>query len=119
MNSSQESITAQVNATSADFPYGVSEFDKIGLTPTPSLWVKPPRVLESAIQMECRIERFVEIGDGSVGSAVLVIGKVLGVHVSNEVMDENAISYEKLKPIARMGGRDWLRGGEIFRLDRP
>lgn len=119
VNSSQEDITREVNAASENFPYGISEFEKIGLTPLPSLWVKPPRVRESAIQMECRLEKLVPIGEEGAGSATLVIGRVLGIHISDHVIEGNTISYEKLKPLARLGGKEWLRGGEVFSLDRP
>ncbi len=119
VNSSDESILHQINAASEEFPYGVSEFEKVGLTPLSSLWVKPPRVLEAAIQMECRLEKAVEIGGAEAGSSTLVIGRILGIHVSERILEAGKISYTKLKPVARLGGREWLKGGEVFSLNRP
>jgi len=119
VNTSEEGIADQVNAASEAFPYGVSEIDRVGLNTLPSNWVTPPRVAESAIQIECRLEKIVEIGDGAAGSATLVVGRVLGIHIADRVLENGEISYEKLRPVARLGRDEWLRGGEVFRLRRP
>jgi len=119
VNTSEEGIAAQVNAASANFPYGVSEIEKTGLSALSSTWVKPPRIAESAIQMECRAEQFVELGGAEPGGATLVIGRILGVHVADRVLENGEIQYEKLKPLARLGRDEWLRGGEVFRMRRP
>lgn len=119
VNTTQESIVDQVNAASEEFPYGVSELEKVGLTAVPSSWVKPPRVKESPVSFECRLEKTVEVGDGSRGSSTLVIGRVLGMHVADSVLTDGKIDYRKLKPLARLGGAQWLKGGEVFELKRP
>ncbi len=119
VNSTEERIAEQANAASADFPYGVDEMARVGLRPLPSQWVKPPRVAESSLQFECRVEQLVPIGEARAGGATLVVGRVLGLHVSESVLVDGAISYEKLRPVARLGGREWLKGGEVFRLERP
>jgi flavin reductase (DIM6/NTAB) family NADH-FMN oxidoreductase RutF len=113
VNSSQENFAEKINDASENFPYGVSEFQKVGLTESKSLWVKPPRVLESSIQFECNLDRFVEVGSG-VGSSTLVLGRILGIHVNDSVLADGNISYEKLRSVARLGGNKWLRGGEVF-----
>ncbi|MBS1963520.1 MAG: flavin reductase family protein [Bdellovibrionales bacterium] len=119
VNTSEEAIAEEVNAASAAYPHGVSEFAIVGLTPLASTWVRPPRVAESAIHMECRLEKIVEIGEDSPGGSSLIIGRVLGMHVADRVLAEGEIRYEKLKPVARLGRDEWLRGGEVFRLRRP
>ncbi len=119
VNSSEEDTAVQVNASSAAHPYGVSEVEKVGLNTLASTWVRPPRIAESAIHIECRVEQFVQIGDSEAGGATLVIGRILGVHVADRVLENGQISYEKLKPVARLGRDEWLRGGEVFRLGRP
>lgn len=118
VNASQEGIVEQVNAASEEFPYGVSEVEKIGLSTTPSLFVRPPRIAECDFQMECRLEKQVEIGEGP-GSATLVIGRILGLHVAERILTDGKIDYTKLKPLARLGGKQWLKGGEVFELTRP
>jgi flavin reductase (DIM6/NTAB) family NADH-FMN oxidoreductase RutF len=119
VNSAEEDISNQVNACSESFPYGTSEIEKVGLTTIASTWVKPPRILESAIQMECRLEKIVELGENTPGATSLIIGRVLGIHIANRVIENGEIRYEKLKPIARLGRDEYLRGGDIFRLPRP
>lgn len=119
VNTAEEEIADRVNAASESLPYGVSELERIGLNAIPSTWIRPPRVAESAIQMECRLEKTVEIGEAGAGGATLVIGRILGVHVADRVIENGEIRYEKLKPVARLGRDEWLRGGEIFRLRRP
>jgi flavin reductase (DIM6/NTAB) family NADH-FMN oxidoreductase RutF len=119
VNTAEEGFVDQVNAASEAFPYGISEIEKVGLNVLPSTWVKPPRIAEAAIQMECRLEQIVEIGADEPGGASLVIGKVLGIHVADRVLTNGEIDYEKLKPVARLGRDEWLRGGEVFRLRRP
>jgi flavin reductase (DIM6/NTAB) family NADH-FMN oxidoreductase RutF len=119
VNSAEEGILEQVNAASETLPYGVSEIEKVGLTTLASEWVRPPRIAESAIHMECRLDRFVEVGLDEPGGATLVLGRVIGVHVADRVLENGEIRYEKLKPVARLGRDEWLRGGEIFRMRRP
>jgi len=119
VNTAEESIAEQVNAASETLPYGTSEVEKVGLTTLPSTWVKPPRIAESAIHMECRLDRFIEIGKDEPGGATLIIGRVLGMHVADRVLADGEIQYDKLKPVARLGRDEWLRGGEVFRLRRP
>lgn len=119
VNSTEEGIAEQANAASEAFPYGVSELAQVGLDSIPSSWVKPPRIKQSAIHIECRVEQIVEIGGADAGGASLVIGRILGIHVADHVLHEGQISYEKLRPLARLGGSEWLRGGEIFRMKRP
>lgn len=119
VNTAEESIAEKVNAASETLPYGTSEIEKVGLTILSSTWVKPPRIAESAIHMECRLDQFIEIGKNEPGGATLVIGRVLGMHVADRVLTDGEIQYEKLKPVARLGRDEWLRGGEVFRLRRP
>lgn len=119
VNSTEESFADRANAASAAFPHGVSEMEKVGLTSVPSTWVRPPRLAEAAIQMECRLEKQVEIGANEAGAATLIIGRIVGMHVADRVLTEGEIDYLKLKPVARLGRNEWLRGGEILRLPRP
>lgn len=114
-----EELAAAANATSATFPADVDEFAEVGLTPEPSRLVAPPRVAASPIAIECRLHRIVEVGD-----SFLVIGEVLCIAVAEEVLDPEAKrvrpSYQKLRPVSRLGGPDeWAGPGELFRLTRP
>ena len=119
VNSTHEWLAEKINQCSAEYPYGVSELDKVGFTATPSIHIKPPRIQESLVQMECRLETLVHIGDGSVGSASLVVGRILEMHVAEAAMTNDRIDTLKLKPLSRLGGIQWGKTTEVFEQKRP
>lgn len=108
-----------MNATSADLPYETSEFDQCGLTPEPSLRVRPPRVKEAAVQMECVLHDLIRIGEGPL-SGNLVIGRILLMHADDAVLDANGqIDPAKLDTIGRMGAALYARTTDRFEMERP
>ena len=119
VNSTHTWIAEEVNRSSENFPYGVSEMEKIGFHPLPSIFVRPPRIAEAWVNFECRLEKTVDVGDGNLGSSTIVIGRILAAHVANEAMTEGRIDYAKLQPLARLGGSQWLRDGTVFSMKRP
>lgn len=84
VNIANEDNALKMNETSAAWPYGVSEFEKAGLTPLPSLKVKPPRVKESPLHMECELIQIVTLSEGPLGGH-LVIGKVVHFHCDDAI----------------------------------
>lgn len=118
VNIVSESFAAQMNACAADFAPEVNEFEISGLTPAPSDLVKPPRVAESRIQMECRLLQTVEICDQPLG-ATIVIGRILRFHVDDALFDDFRIDPDKLRAIGRMGGPTYSRTMDRFDLPRP
>ncbi len=118
VNSVSEENAARMNETSAEYPHGVSEFEKAGLTPVPSAAVKPPRVKESPIQMECRLLQIVTLSSGPLGGH-LVIGEVVHFHAAEPPWDGRAIGREKFKAVGRMGGAWYARTGDCFEMKRP
>ncbi|MGW6330925.1 flavin reductase family protein [Nocardia rhamnosiphila] len=113
-----ESMFEQVNATGTDFPAELSEFTEVGLTPEPSLTVAPPRVAESAVALECRLEHALELGDSTV-----VIGRVLHAAVDTAVMRTDARgntlpAIDRLRPLARLGRNEWSTIGEVLDIAR-
>ncbi|QOI97747.1 MAG: flavin reductase family protein [Flammeovirgaceae bacterium] len=115
------SIVQQTSLASAEYPKGVNEFIKAGLTQIPSVKVKPPRVGESKISMECKVNNVISLGDGG-AAGNLVICEVLLMHIDDSVLDaEGKIDPFKLDAVARMGG-DWYcraNGDSLFRLPQP
>ena len=103
----------------AEFPYGVSEFEKSGLTALPAVRVRPPRVKEAAVHFECELYRLVEIGDGSPGSGALVIGRIVLMHIYKQAYKNGAIDFRELKPLARLGGIGYAQLGDCFELQVP
>jgi flavin reductase (DIM6/NTAB) family NADH-FMN oxidoreductase RutF len=108
-----------MNLTSGDYPPDISEFDISGLTPVPSDIVKPPRVLESPVNMECIVHHIIEVSDKPWGGTV-VIGEVVRFHVRDSIIDKDMfIDPDKLNPVARMGGPSYSRIKDRFDMIRP
>jgi flavin reductase (DIM6/NTAB) family NADH-FMN oxidoreductase RutF len=113
------SVAEAMNQTSNTFPYGLSEFDQCGLTPVPSEKIRPPRVQESPVSLECKLDRIVKIGSGPLAANV-VFGTILLMHFRDGLIGaDGLIDPAKLDTIARMGGDDYCRTTERFQMDRP
>lgn len=115
------SMVEQASLASCDFPKGVNEFQKAGFTPIASSLVKPPRVAESPVSFECKVNQVIELGsEGAAGN--LVICEVLLVHVKEEILDEHGvISPYKLDAVARLGQDYYTRvsADSIFVVPKP
>jgi flavin reductase (DIM6/NTAB) family NADH-FMN oxidoreductase RutF len=115
------SMVEQVNLASTEFPRGVNEFFKSGFTPIPSEKIKPFRVKESPVQIECKVRQVIETGNGP-GSANLIICEVLLIHVNDNVLDKTGmIDTRKLDLVGRMGADYYVRasGRALFTLEKP
>ncbi len=119
VNSVGEWMIEAVNQCSAQYPYGIDELSQVGLTALSSERIKPVRVAESLIHFECRALHHYEVGDGSEGSATIVIGEVLLFHVSSSVYREGKILLEPLHAISRLAGKSYGKISEVFDLPRP
>jgi flavin reductase (DIM6/NTAB) family NADH-FMN oxidoreductase RutF len=114
------SMAEQVNQTSFTYPYGVDEFDRAGLTRVRSERVKPPRVGESPVHLECKLHRVLHHGSGALASNY-VVGEILLVHVAEELLTDGMPDNGKLDHIARLG-QDYyahITPGALFELPRP
>ena len=119
LNAAVEALAEQVNLSSKELPYGQSEVEYTGLTLRPSLKVKPPRIAESPVNMECKLIQIVPLGTGPIAGN-LVIGEVVMMHVDDGVLDGKAtIDPRKLKTIARLGGDYYCRTSDLFEMKRP
>jgi len=118
VNVVSEEFAQQMVVCSGDYPPDVSEFDVSGLTPIPSDLVKPPRVKESHVQMECRLLQVVTISTEP-GGGSLVMGEVLRFHVDDDIIDQGKVDPDKLRPIGRMGGIEYVRTTDRFSMTRP
>ena len=100
--------------TSADYPHGVSEFEKAGLREEPSQVVAPPRVKEAPISMECRLYDTVPVGKNT-----LILAEILLLHVDERLITDGYPDPEKLEPLGRLGGNLYGTLGEVVRHERP
>ncbi len=115
-----EDIAEQMNLCSGEYSAEVDEFRVSGLTPVASDLVKPPRVAESHINMECKLSQIVEVSTRPMG-ATLIIGEVVRFHIDREMIDlaNFHIDAEKLRAIGRMGGPGYTRTRDRFSMARP
>jgi len=114
-------MVQQASLASTEFPKGVNEFVKAGFTPVESIRVKPPRVGESPINMECKVLQVISSGDQG-GAGNLVICQILMMHIKEEVLDpQGKIDPYKLDVVARLGGDFYTRvqGDSIFTVPKP
>lgn len=118
VNIVSEDFAREMNATSADVPPDVDEWELSGLTPIASTLVRPPRVKESRIHMECRLFQIVDVSTKPLGGS-LVLGEVLRFHVAPEVFSDFRIDPDVLRPIGRMGGPTYSRCRDRFDMPRP
>ena len=110
-----------VNASAEELPHGVDEFEHAGLEKLPSRKVKPMRVKGSPIQFECVYLNTLRFpGVPPMGSADVVFGRVVAVHIDDEVIDANGlIDVLKIKPLARMGYFDYTYVANQFQMLIP
>ena len=113
------SLARPMNDSSAELPYEVNEFETAGLIAAPSLKVKPPRVKEAPVHIECVLHQIVTVGQGALG-ANIVIGRIVCIEVNDAVLNaEREIDPKKLDTIGRMGGQMYARTTDTFELARP
>ena len=120
LNVVSEDVGEAMNATSEEFPSDIDELIAAGLTPVPSSRVRPVRVAESPINMECKLVQLVPVGDPTTGST-LIIGEVLAWHVRDELFDAERmrIRLDQLRAVGRMAGDGYTRTRDQFEMIRP
>lgn len=115
-----ESNARAMNITAADFPYGVSEIERAGLTAIPSTLVKAPRIQESPIHFECKLNQIVTISEQP-GGAYVIIGNVVYMHAEDAIynQEKDYIDFDAYQVVGRMAGNGYTTTRERFDLIRP
>jgi hypothetical protein len=114
-------MVEQVSLSSTEYPKGVNEFIKAGLTPVSSEKVKPFRVKESPVQFECSVRQIIETGDKG-GAGNLVICEILLIHLQEDIFNESGgVDPDKIDLVARMGSDYYCRasGNAVFVVEKP
>ena len=111
-------IAEAMNATAAEFPEGEDEFGIAGLTHAPSQIVKAPRVAESPVNIECKLNQIVSLGSGDHEHG-LVIGDIVLMHVRDDIIDGHRIDQAKLMATGRMAGNMYCRTSDRYEMVRP
>lgn len=114
-----EAMADAMAKTAMDWPSGVSEIDITGLTAVPSFDIKPLRILESPVAMECKVTQIIPVENAT---NVMVLGQVLRFHIRDYLYrsDLGLVDTIAMKPIMRLGGPvEYTRIGELFHLPVP
>ncbi|CAG5086298.1 flavin reductase family protein [Parvicella tangerina] len=114
-------VVHQMSLSSSPYEKQVDEFVKSGLTPIASESIRPYRVKECPVQMECKVLEVKALGEGG-GAGNLVICEVLKIHIADEVLnEEQMIDQQKIDLVARMGGNWYCRADEnsMFEIKKP
>lgn len=114
-------MVQQTSLSSTEYPKNTNEFIKSGLTPEPSLTIKPPRVKQSPVQLECIVNQVIPLGvEGGAGNLVICEVKLFHVHV--DVLNAvGKIDQNKIDLVSRLGG-DWYArasGAALFEVPKP
>lgn len=121
INAVNYNMVQQMSLSSVEFPKGVDEFVKAGFTKLPSQIVKPFRVAESPVQLECKVVEVKEMGNEG-GAANLIICEILLMHIDENILDADGhIDQHKIDLVARLGGNWYSRnsGNALFHVAKP
>jgi flavin reductase (DIM6/NTAB) family NADH-FMN oxidoreductase RutF len=113
-------IVQQMSLSSTEYSDGVNEFVKSGLTAIPSDIVKPYRVAESPVQLECKVNEIIALGtEGGAGN--MIICEVVKIHINEAVLDANGtIDPMKIDLVSRLGGNWYSRANQgLFEVEKP
>jgi flavin reductase (DIM6/NTAB) family NADH-FMN oxidoreductase RutF len=114
-------MVQQTSLASVEYPREVNEFVKAGFTPIPSELVKPPRVAEAPVQLECLIRNVIPLGEQN-GAGNLILAEIMIIHIQDSILDEDGkIDQEKIDLVARLGG-DWycrVTKENLFKVAKP
>ncbi|NQW10266.1 MAG: flavin reductase family protein [Alphaproteobacteria bacterium] len=113
-------LREQMNETSAALPHGDSEFDAAGIEGAPSKLIKPLRVAAAPVAFECVYLRTIELEHWSPPHRnFMVLGKVIGIHVSEDVVVDGLADVTKWSPVSRLGYFDYSTVDNVFEMFRP
>ncbi|MCW2241177.1 flavin reductase family protein [Azospirillum canadense] len=109
-----------MNTSAASVPRGVDEFELAGLTKEASTLVRAPRLKESPVNLECAVVDILELPTSDdKRSGRMVLGRVLGIHIRDEVIVDGMVRAELLRPLSRLGYMDYAVTDSVFQLERP
>jgi flavin reductase (DIM6/NTAB) family NADH-FMN oxidoreductase RutF len=110
-----------MNRSAAEVPPEIDEFTMAGVAKAPSVKVKPYRVAESPVQFECHYFQTIRLpGNGPMGAVDVIIGRVILVHIKDEVIQSDGrLDILKIRPLARLGYYDYSTVDSIFEMVIP
>lgn len=114
-------LAVAMNATSIDAPAGISEFEYAGLTPADCQLIDAPRVREAFSSLECLATDIRRLKDrhGRDTDNYMVIGEIIGIHISEHILTDGFVDMKKAQPVSRLGYKDFATTTEVFQMVRP
>lgn len=109
-----------MNLTTVNVAHDVDELALARLDTEPSELVRPPRVRQAPIHLECSLHQEIDLPctlEDSINR--MIIGRVLGIHIRDEVLEDGLVDLTRIKPLARLGYMQYTAVGEIFVMTRP
>jgi flavin reductase (DIM6/NTAB) family NADH-FMN oxidoreductase RutF len=117
VNIVDEALVERMNVTAGEYEYAVDEFERAGVTPAPSVGVRPSRVAEAAVALEARLSQVVPV-EGT--RYTMILGHVVRFHLRDGLLRPNGlVDAERLRPVGRLGGDEYATIGGVFELARP
>lgn len=121
INIVNHAMVQQMSLASTEYAKGVNEFEKAGFTMEASKLVKPPRVAEAPVQMECTVREIISLGELP-GAGNLILAEIKLIHIKEDILDdEGKIDQAKIDLVARLGG-DWycrITKDSLFKVPKP
>jgi flavin reductase (DIM6/NTAB) family NADH-FMN oxidoreductase RutF len=112
-----DDLVQQMNQTAGEYPYEVDEFQLAGLESAACVDIRPPRIASARAAFECRLTQTIPVQDSTY---TMVLGQVLRVHLSRELMRPNGqADASLLRPLARLGGNEYATLESVFTMERP
>jgi flavin reductase (DIM6/NTAB) family NADH-FMN oxidoreductase RutF len=112
-------LREQVQLSSNNLAHDVSEADHFSIKTVPSNLVKPPRVKQALISLECQYLKTIDLEvEGKKASSKIILGHVVGIYIDDLILSDGKIDIAKLKPIARLGYNEYAVITEIFKMER-
>lgn len=111
-------LAEKMNATSAQYPLGVSEFEQVDIESIAGQSVDALAVKDAKVQYECRLREVISLSDQP-GGGVMILLDVVGINVADEVLNNDVIEEELLDAVGKMSGNDYCYTRQQFELERP
>jgi flavin reductase (DIM6/NTAB) family NADH-FMN oxidoreductase RutF len=113
-------LRSEMSQTSASVPPKIDEMEMVGLKGAPSRLVKPPRVGASPVNLECVVHEIIDLpSDDPDGANAMVLGRIVGVHLSDNILTEGLVDPTKLRLIGQFGGEVYVRAESVITVKRP
>jgi flavin reductase (DIM6/NTAB) family NADH-FMN oxidoreductase RutF len=118
VNSVSRAMAQKMNIAATDFPSEISEIEKAGFAILPSECIEPPRIAEALIQIECKVYRIIEIGEGAND---LILGRIMRFHLADNVAinDKYQIDPRSIDLLGRLGASKYCTTDNVFEMVRP